>query len=114
MKLLIIPYEMMLVKITEINRSVKIADISIEYWSKKKTLLYYFESETKQMYIKMIYISSMVENSKYMNYQYNSEQIFITFSNSITTKCNWLLETTCFNVQKQSPHILLKQDGCNI
>ena len=28
-----------------------------------------------------IYISSAMENGKYMNYQYNSEQIFIICSN---------------------------------
>ena len=29
------------------------------------------------MYIKKIYISGAVENGKYMNYQYNSEQFII-------------------------------------
>ena len=29
------------------------------------------------MYIKKIYLSSAVENGKYMNYQYNSKQMFI-------------------------------------
>ena len=35
------------------------------------------------MYMKKIYISSTVENGIYMNYQYNSEQMFIVFSNRI-------------------------------
>ena len=40
------------------------------------------------MYIKKICISSAVENGKYMNYQYFSEQIFIIFSNRIKIKYN--------------------------
>ena len=40
------------------------------------------------MYMKKIYISSTVENGKYMNYQYNSEQMFIIFSNRIKIKYN--------------------------
>ena len=35
---------------------------------------------------KKIYISSVVENGKYMNYQYNSEQMFIICSNRIKIK----------------------------
>ena len=35
---------------------------------------------------KKIYISSIVENGKYMNYQYNSEQMFIICSNRIKIK----------------------------
>ena len=38
------------------------------------------------MYIKKIYISGAVENGKYMNYQYNSEQMFIICSNRIKIK----------------------------
>ena len=53
---------------------------------KKKTLLRYFDTKTKQIYIKKIYISGAVENSKYMNYQYNSEQMFIICSNRIKIK----------------------------
>ena len=43
------------------------------------------------MYIKEIYISSVVENAKYMNYQYNqynSEQMFIICSNRKKIKYN--------------------------
>ena len=57
-------------------------DISIEYWSN------YFDTKTKQMYIKKIYISSAVENGKFMNYQYNSSQMFIICSNKIKIKYN--------------------------
>ena len=61
MKLLIFHYEMTLAKIIKklIEESIR-KDISIEYWSKrkKKTLLHYFDTKTKQMYIKEIYISS--------------------------------------------------------
>ena len=63
---------------------------SIEYWSerKKKTLFHYFDTKTKTMYIKQIYISSTVENGKYVNYQYNRKQIFIICSNRIKIKYN--------------------------
>ena len=44
------------------------------------------------MYMKKIYISTTVENGKYMNYRYNSEQMFITFRNRIKIKYNLLLE----------------------
>ena len=89
MKLLITHYEMTLVKIIKINRSVYMYNISIEYWSKrKKTLLHYFDIKTKQIYMKKIYISSTVENGKYINYQYNSEQMFTIFSNRIKIKYN--------------------------
>ena len=61
MKLLIFHYEMTLAKIIKrlIEESIR-KDISIEYWSKrkKKTLLHYLDTKTKQMYIKKIYISS--------------------------------------------------------
>ena len=40
------------------------------------------------MYMKKIYISSTVENGKYMNYQDNSEQMFTTFNNKIKIKYN--------------------------
>ena len=40
------------------------------------------------MYLKKIYTSSKVENGKYMNYQYNSEQMFIIFSNRIKVENN--------------------------
>ena len=46
-------------------------------------------------------ISSAVKNGKYMNYWYNSEQMFIVCSNRIKIKCNWLLETSCFNVHQK-------------
>ena len=60
-------------------------DVSTEYWSKrkKKTLLHYSDNKTRQMYIGKIYISSAVGNGKYMNYQYDSEQMFIICSNRI-------------------------------
>ena len=53
------------------------------------------------MYINKIHISDVVENGKYMNYQYNSEQMFIICSNRIKIKYNWLLETSCFNVHQK-------------
>ena len=40
------------------------------------------------MYIKKIYISGAVENGKYMNYQNNSEQMFIMCSNRIKINHN--------------------------
>ena len=40
------------------------------------------------MYIKKIYISSAVENGKYMNYTYNSEQMLTICSNRIKIKYN--------------------------
>ena len=40
------------------------------------------------MYIKKIYINSAEENGKYINYQYNKEQIFIICSNRIKIKEN--------------------------
>ena len=43
------------------------------------------------MYIKKIYISGAVENGKYMNYQYNSEQMFIICSNRIKIDYNYEL-----------------------
>ena len=54
MKLLIaIRYEMTLAKIIKIETSI-CKDNSIQYWSKrkKKTLLHYFDTKTKQIYIK--------------------------------------------------------------
>ena len=53
------------------------------------------------MYIKQIYISSTVENGKYVNYQYNRKQIFIICSNRIKIKYNWLLETSCSSENKK-------------
>ena len=55
---------------------------------KKETLFHYFDTKTKQMYIKKIYISGAVKNGKYMNYQYNSEQMFVICSNGIKIKYN--------------------------
>ena len=60
-------------------------NVSLEY-KKKKTLLHYFDSKAKQRHIKTIYINSPVENGKYMNYEYNSEQMFIICSNRIKIK----------------------------
>ena len=40
------------------------------------------------MYIKEIHTSSTLENGKYMNYQYNSKQMFIICSNIIKIKYN--------------------------
>ena len=51
------------------------------------------------MYMKKIYISSAVENG--MNYQHNSEQMFIIFSNRIKIEYNRLLEMSCFNVHQK-------------
>ena len=40
------------------------------------------------MYIKKVYISGAVENGKYMNYLYNSDQMFIICSKEINIKYN--------------------------
>ena len=40
------------------------------------------------MYIKKVYISGAEENGKCMNYQYNSEQMFVICSNRIKIKYN--------------------------
>ena len=40
------------------------------------------------MYMKKIYISSTAENGKYINYQYNSGQMFTIYSNRIKIKYN--------------------------
>ena len=85
---------MTLSKIIKILREASIC-------KEKKTLLRYFDTKIKQMYIKKVYISGAVENGKYMNYQYNSEQMFIICSNRIKIKYNRLLETSCFNVHQK-------------
>ena len=79
MKLLIIHYEMTLAKIRKINRSVneRIYFNRILEKKKKKTLLHYFDTKTKQMYTKKICIS--VARWKMPNIwqnQYNSKQMF--------------------------------------
>ena len=52
------------------------------------TLLHYFDTKAKQIYIKKLFISSPVENDKYLNYQYNSEQMCFICGNRIKIKYN--------------------------
>ena len=91
MKLLTFHYEMTLAKIIKklIEESIR-KDISIEYWSKrkKKTLLHYFDTKNKTNVCKENIYQQPVENGKHMNYQYNSEQMFIICSNGIKIKYN--------------------------